>query len=44
MIIGGILIVMALAIYLTHHSSFNETVNKHSLKYYKLKWRNNLPG
>lgn len=36
MIIGGILITLALIVYLSHSSS---SVNKYSLKYYKLKWR-----
>ena len=40
MIIGGILITMAFIVYLSHHSSsLDTTINKHSLKYYKLRWR-----
>jgi hypothetical protein len=40
MIIGGILITMAFIVYLSHRSSsFDTTINKHSLKYYKLRWR-----
>jgi hypothetical protein len=42
MIIGGILIVMAFAIYLSSRSP-NETINKYSLKYYKLRWRGGTP-
>ena len=43
MIIGGALIAMAFIAYLSHRTSFNETVNKHSLKYYKLRWNNRIP-
>ena len=38
MIVGGILITLAVITYFTCRSS-NKCINKHSLKYYKLKWR-----
>lgn len=43
MIIGGILITMALIVFITRHSSSMERINKNSLKYYKLKWRATPP-
>lgn len=33
---------MAFVVYLTRRSSIQEPVNKHSLKYYKLRWNNNM--
>ncbi len=42
MIIGGVLITIAFIVYLSSRSTFQEPVNKHSLKYYKLRWNNNI--
>ena len=41
MIIGGVLITVAFIVYLSHRSTMG-TINRNSLKYYKLKWRNTL--
>jgi len=38
MIIGGVLITMALIVFLSHRTSIDK-INKNSLKYYKLRWR-----
>lgn len=38
MIIGGVLITIALIVYLSHYNSMGK-INKNSLKYYKLRWR-----
>jgi|694.fasta_scaffold27148_3 hypothetical protein len=43
MIVGGVLITMAFIAYLSHRTTINETVNKNSLKYYKLRWRSSTP-